>query len=136
KYRDAVRRFWNGYGEGVADLAHRLAGSPDLYMDNGRRPYASINFVTAHDGFTLHDLVTYCEKHNEANGEENRDGESNNIGINFGVEGETDDPEIVGLRERQKRNFLATLLFSQGVPMITGGDEFGRTQGGNNNAYC
>jgi isoamylase len=136
KYRDAVRRFWNGYQEGVADLAYRLSGSSDLYEMSGRRPYASINFVTAHDGFTLNDLVSYKHKHNEANGENNMDGESHNMSVNFGVEGETDKPEILERRERQKRNFLITLLLSQGVPMILGGDEFGRTQKGNNNAYC
>jgi isoamylase len=136
KYRDAVRRFWRGDGGMVSELASRLAGSNDLYEPSGRRPYASINFVTAHDGFTLHDLVSYNEKHNEANGDENRDGESHNLSWNCGVEGETDSPEILALRERQKRNFMATLLLSQGVPMISGGDETGRTQRGNNNAYC
>jgi len=136
KYRDAVRRFWRGDGGVVSELASRLAGSNDLYEPSGRRPYASINFITAHDGFTLHDLVSYNEKHNEANGDENRDGESHNLSWNCGVEGETDDPEIVELRERQKRNLMATLLLSQGVPMISGGDEVGRTQKGNNNAYC
>jgi isoamylase len=136
KYRDAVRRFWNGHDEGVADLAFRLSGSSDLYETSGRRPYASINFVTAHDGFTLNDLVSYEQKHNEANGENNQDGESHNLSVNFGAEGEIDDPAIIEMREQQKRNFLATLLFSQGVPMILGGDEIGRTQRGNNNAYC
>jgi isoamylase len=116
-------------------MATRLAGSSDLYEHSGRRPYASINFVTCHDGFTLHDLVSYNEKHNEANGEDNRDGESHNLSWNFGVEGPTDDPEIRAMRERQKRNFLATLLLSQGVPMIGHGDEMGRTQQGNNNGY-
>jgi len=120
----------------VAEMAYRLSGSSDLYQDDGRRPYASINFVTAHDGFTLNDLVSYNEKHNQANGEENRDGTDHNLSWNCGVEGPTDDPEIIALRERQKRNFLATLLVSQGVPMILGGDEIGRTQRGNNNAYC
>ena len=120
----------------MSELATRLAGSSDLYEQSGRRPYASINFITAHDGFTLHDLVSYNEKHNEANGEDNRDGENNNLSWNCGVEGPTDDPAIRELRERQKRNFLATLLLSQGVPMISGGDELGRTQHGNNNAYC
>ena len=128
KYRDAVRRFWRGDGGTVSELATRLAGSNDLYAHSGRQPYASINFVTAHDGFTLHDLVSYNEKHNEANGEENRDGENNNLSWNCGVEGPTDDPAINALRERQKRNFLATLLLSQGVPMISHGDELGRTQ--------
>jgi glycogen operon protein len=136
KYRDSIRRFWRGDGGSVSELATRLAGSNDLYAHNGRQPYASINFVTAHDGFTLHDLVSYNEKHNEANGEENRDGENHNLSWNSGVEGPTDDPAIVAIRERQKRNLLATLLLSQGVPMISHGDEVGRTQRGNNNAYC
>jgi glycogen operon protein len=136
KYRDSVRRFWRGDGGTVAELATRLAGSADLYAHNGRRPYASINFVTAHDGFTLQDLVSYDEKHNEANGEENRDGESHNASWNCGVEGPTDDPAVLALRARQKRNFFATLVLSQGVPMISGGDELSRTQHGNNNAYC
>ena len=136
RYRDAVRAFWRGDAVGVAELAYRLSGSSDLYEDTGRRPWASVNFVTAHDGFTLADLVSYDEKHNEANGEENRDGEENNLSWNCGVEGETDDPEVLELPERQKRNVLATLLLSQGVPMISGGDEIGRSQGGNNNAYC
>jgi glycogen operon protein len=117
-------------------MAYRLTGSSDLYGDDGRKAYASINFITAHDGFTLHDLVSYNEKHNEANGEENRDGHDHNISYNFGAEGPTDDPAILAEREKQKRNFLATLLLSQGVPMICGGDETGRTQNGNNNAYC
>jgi isoamylase len=136
KYRDAVRRFWRGDGGVVSELASRLAGSNDLYEPSGRRPYASINFITAHDGFTLHDLVTYNEKHNEANGDGNNDGESHNLSWNCGVEGETDDPAVNALRERQKRNLLATLLLSQGVPMLSGGDEIQRTQRGNNNAYC
>jgi glycogen operon protein len=136
KYRDTVRRFWKGDDSQVGELAYRLAGSSDLYQHNGRRPYASINFVTAHDGFTLHDLVSYNEKHNEANQEGNRDGDSHNHSWNCGVEGPTDDPEINALRLRQMRNFMATLLFSQGVPMILAGDERGRTQHGNNNAYC
>ncbi len=117
-------------------MATRLAGSSDLYERSGRRPYASVNFVTAHDGFTLADLVSYNVRHNEANGEENRDGLNENLSWNCGVEGPTDDPAIRALRERQQRNFLATLLLSQGVPMICGGDEIGRTQGGNNNAFC
>jgi glycogen operon protein len=117
-------------------MAGRLSGSSDLYGDGGRDPQSGINFVTAHDGFTLHDLVSYNEKHNEANGEENRDGAEDNLSWNCGVEGPTDDPKILALREQQKRNFMAMLLFSQGVPMICGGDELGRTQGGNNNAYC
>ncbi len=136
EYRDTVRGFWKGDEGRVGALGYRLTGSSDLYGRGGRRPYASINFVTAHDGFTLHDLVSYNEKHNEANGEENRDGHNDNQSWNCGVEGPTDDPEVLALRERQKRNFLATLLLSQGVPMLCGGDELGRTQGGNNNAYC
>jgi glycogen operon protein len=135
-YRDTVRRFWKGDGGQVGGLGYRLTGSSDLYGHNGRLPYASINFITAHDGFTLHDLVSYNEKHNEANGEENRDGHNDNLSWNCGSEGLTDEPDIVALRERQKRNFLATLFLSQGVPMLLAGDEFGRTQGGNNNAYC
>jgi glycogen operon protein len=136
QYRDSVRRFWRGDGGTVSELATRLAGSNDLYAQSGRQPYASINFVTSHDGFTLADLVSYNEKHNETNGEDNRDGENNNLSANYGVEGATDDPAINELRARQVRNFLATLLLSQGVPMISHGDEFGRTQRGNNNAYC
>lgn len=136
KYRDTVRRYWRGDDGQIAELGYRLTGSSDLYQSDGRRPYASINFVTSHDGFTLHDLVSYNEKHNEANGEDNRDGTDSNFSWNHGVEGPTDDPHIVESRERQKRNFLATLLLSQGVPMICGGDEIGRTQQGNNNPYC
>jgi len=136
KYRDVVRSVWKGEGGLIGELAYRLTGSSDLYAHNGRRPYASINFVTAHDGFTLEDLVSYNDKHNEANGEENRDGESHNRSWNCGVEGPTDDPVIRALRARQKRNLLATLFLSQGVPMLLGGDEMGRTQKGNNNAYC
>ena len=136
KYRDTVRRFWRGDTHQMSELAYRLTGSSDLYLNDGRRPYASINFVAAHDGFTLNDLVSYNDKHNEANGEENRDGHDNNISYNYGAEGPTDDPGIIEVRERQKRNLLATLLLSQGVPMINGGDEIGRTQGGNNNAYA
>jgi glycogen operon protein len=136
QYRDTVRRFWRGDGGTVSELATRLAGSNDLYAHSGRRPYASINFVTAHDGFTLADLVSYNEKHNEANGEENNDGEGNNLSWNCGVEGPTDDPAVLELRARQVRNFLATLLLSQGVPMISHGDELGRTQQGINNGYC
>ncbi|MCL4847514.1 MAG: glycogen debranching protein GlgX [Acidobacteria bacterium] len=136
KYRDSVRRFWRGDGGQVSEFATRLAGSSDLYERSGRRPYASVNFVTAHDGFTLEDLVSYQQKHNEANGESSQDGENNNLAFNFGVEGPTDDPEIVAARARQKRNFMATLLLSQGVPMIRGGDELGQTQRGNNNPYC
>ena len=136
KYRDTVRRFWRGVGGQAAELAYRLSGSSDLYAQGGRQPHASINFVTAHDGFTLNDLVSYDEKHNESNGEESRDGESNNESMNFGVEGPTDDPDVIAAREKQKRNILATLILSQGVPMLLGGDEIGRTQSGNNNAYC
>jgi isoamylase len=134
-YRDVVRDFWRGQ-ESVADFASRFTGSSDLYQDDGRQPFASINFVTAHDGFTLHDLVTYNAKHNEANLEDNRDGSDDNRSWNCGVEGETDDPQVNELRARQRRNFLATLILSQGVPMLLGGDEFGRTQDGNNNAWC
>jgi len=136
RYRDTVRRFWRGDEGQVAELGYRLTGSSDLYQDDGRRPYASINFVTAHDGFTLHDLVSYNEKHNEANGDENKDGANENLSWNCGAEGATDDSNVNELRERQKRNFMATLLLSQGVPMLCGGDELGRTQNGNNNTYC
>src|ERR1700758_2770027 len=136
KYRDTVRDFWRGRPATLPEFASRLTGSSDLYETSGRRPVASINFVTCHDGFTLHDLVSYNEKHNEANGEGNRDGESHNRSWNCGVEGPTDDPEIIKLRSRQMRNFLATLMVSQGTPMIEHGDEMGRTQQGNNNAYC
>ena len=136
RYRDAMRRYWRGDRGQVADLAYRLTGSSDLYQDDGRRPYASVNFVTSHDGFTLADLVSYNVKHNEANGEGNRDGSDENLSWNCGSEGLTEDPEIVALRERQMRSFLATLLVSEGVPMLCGGDEIGRTQLGNNNAYC
>ena len=136
KYRDSVRRYWKGDEGHAREIAHRLAGSPDLYQNNGKRPYASINFVTSHDGFTLSDLVSYNEKHNLANGEENRDGDNHNNSWNCGVEGPTDDPSIRALRHRQRCNFLATLFLSQGVPMLLAGDEFGRSQNGNNNAYC
>ena len=136
KYRDLMRSFWKGDGGLVGELAYRLSGSSDLYQNDGRRPYSSINFVVAHDGFTLRDLVSYNEKHNEANGEDGRDGANDNQSWNCGVEGPTDDPAIRRLRARQQRNLLATLLLSQGTPMICGGDEIGRTQGGNNNAYC
>ncbi|MDR0307913.1 MAG: glycogen debranching protein GlgX [Chitinispirillales bacterium] len=136
KYRDTVRSFWKSDGGQVRELAYRLSGSSDLYKSSGRLPYASINFVTAHDGYTLNDLVSYNYKHNEANKEGNRDGSNDNLSWNCGMEGPTNDLSVRRLRERQKRNFLATLLLSQGVPMITMGDEFGRTQGGNNNAYC
>jgi glycogen operon protein len=136
KYRDTVRRFWKGDGGTVSEFATRLAGSSDLYAWGGRQPYASINFVTCHDGFTLEDLVSYNGKHNEANGEENRDGTDDNNSWNCGAEGATDDPAIVALRQRQKRNLVATLLLSQGVPMLYSGDELGHTQKGNNNTYC
>ncbi|MGZ4664908.1 MAG: glycogen debranching protein, partial [Frankiaceae bacterium] len=136
KYRDTVRDFWRGQEQGIGEFASRLTGSSDLYQDDGRRPYASINFITAHDGFPLHDLVSYNDKHNAANGEDDRDGESHNRSWNCGVEGPTDDLDVIALREQQKRNFLATLFLSQGVPMLLAGDELGRTQGGNNNAYC
>lgn len=136
RYRDSVRDYWRGAAHALPELASRLAGSADLYQRSGRRPCASVNFVTAHDGFTLADLVAYNDKYNEANGEDNRDGENHNRSWNGGVEGPTDDPAIQTLRARQQRNFLATLLLSQGVPMLLGGDEIGRSQGGNNNAYC
>jgi isoamylase len=136
KYRDSVRSFWKGDEGRIGEMAYRLTGSPDLYEHDDRRPYASINFVIAHDGFTLSDLVSYNEKHNELNGDDNRDGDNNNLSWNCGVEGPTEDPQINALRDRQRRNFLATLFLSQGVPMLCGGDELGRTQSGNNNAYC
>jgi isoamylase len=136
QYRDTMRDFWRQEHCRLGDFAFRLTGSSDLYESNGKRPHASINFITCHDGFTLRDLVSYNEKHNMANGEDNRDGESHNRSWNCGVEGETDDPLVLQLRLRQQRNFLATLLLSQGVPMLLGGDEFGRTQQGNNNTYC
>jgi glycogen operon protein len=136
RYRDAVRSYWKGDGGQIGELAYRITGSSDLYARSGRRPYASINFVTAHDGFTLQDVVSYNQKHNEANGEDNRDGTDNNRSWDCGVEGPTDDAAINALRVRQKRNFLATLLLSQGVPMLLAGDELGRSQQGNNNAYC
>jgi len=136
KYRDDMRKFWREDEHQVDELGYRLTGSSDLYQEDGRRPYASINFITAHDGFTLHDLVSYNEKHNEANGEENRDGTNDNLSWNCGTEGPTEDASIIDLRERQKRNFLSTLFLSQGVPMLCGGDELGRSQMGNNNAYC
>ena len=136
KYRDTVRRFWKGDGGLLSDFAYRLTGSSDLYQSDGRKPYASINFITAHDGFTLCDLVSYNQKHNEANGDDNKDGADNNDSWNMGVEGPTNDPAINELRERQTRNFLATLILSQGVPMLCGGDEFARSQRGNNNCYC
>ncbi len=136
KYRDCARRFWKGTPDTTAEFATRLSGSSDLYEHNGRRPNASINFITCHDGFTLQDLVSYNEKHNEANGEENRDGHDDNESWNCGAEGRTDDPEVLALRERQKRNLISTLLLSQGVPMLLAGDELSQTQDGNNNGYC
>jgi glycogen operon protein len=136
KYRDTVRSFWKGDGGVVSELATRLSGSSDLYEQSGRRPYASINFITSHDGFTLRDLVSYNEKHNEANLGGGEDGEDHNASWNCGVEGPSQDPQVLSLRQRQMRNFLGTLMVSQGVPMIRGGDEFGQTQDGNNNAYC
>ncbi len=136
RYRDTVRSYWKGDDSQLADFAARISGSADLFNHRGRKPWASVNFITAHDGYTLNDLVSYEAKHNEPNGEDNRDGHSDNRSSNYGVEGPTDDAPIVELRERQKRNLLSTLLLSQGTPMILGGDEFGRTQRGNNNAYC
>ncbi|MQS36852.1 glycogen debranching protein GlgX [Streptomyces katsurahamanus] len=136
KYRDTVRDLWRGEPRTLAEFASRLTGSSDLYQGEGRRPLASINFATCHDGFTLRDLVSYDDKHNEANDEGNQDGESHNRSWNCGTEGESDDPAVLRLRERQTRNLIATLMLSQGVPMLSHGDEFGRTQGGNNNAYC
>jgi glycogen debranching enzyme GlgX len=136
QFRDEIRDFWNGRSSDIRDVATRLAGSSDLYADDGRSPYASVNFVTAHDGFTVRDLVSYDHKHNEANGEGNNDGSDNNRSWNHGVEGETTDARISGLRRRQAANLMATLCLSNGVPMITAGDERGRTQRGNNNAYC
>ncbi len=136
KFRDCVRRFWKGTGGALGELASRLSGSSDLYAHNGRRPTASLNFITAHDGFTMRDLVSYDRKHNEANGENNRDGSDHNDSWNCGEEGPTTNPKVNALRARQQRNLLATLFLSQGVPMLLAGDEFGQTQGGNNNAYC
>ncbi|HUF16563.1 MAG TPA: glycogen debranching protein GlgX [Thermoanaerobaculia bacterium] len=136
QYRDSVRDYWRGTDEPLGEIANRFTGSSDLYEGTGRRPYASVNFITAHDGFTLNDLVSYNEKHNEPNGENSNDGEDHNRSWNLGAEGPTDDPVINEVRDRQKRNFLTTLLLSQGIPMLLGGDEIGRTQGGNNNAYC
>src|ERR1700722_2608066 len=136
KYRDTVRRYWRGDDGTASEMANRLSGSADLYASTGRTPHSSINFITSHDGFTLADLVSYQDTHNEANGEDNRDGEKNNNSWNCGAEGATDDAQINAIRRRQQRNFLATLFISQGVPMLTAGDECGRSQGGNNNAYC
>ena len=136
KYRDSIRDFWRGQDQTLPEFGYRLTGSSDLYENTGRLPYASVNFVTAHDGFTLHDVVSYNEKHNEANGEDGRDGEDHNSSWNCGAEGETDDTEVLALRAKQRRNLMTTLLLSAGVPMILGGDEIGRTQYGNNNGYC
>jgi glycogen operon protein len=136
KFRDAVRSYWQTNVHDIAEMGYRLTGSSDVYEPSGRGPRASVNLITAHDGFTLADVVSYSEKHNEANGEGGMDGHAHNLSANYGVEGPTDDPAITALRWRQKRNMLATLMLSQGVPMILGGDEFGRTQNGNNNAYC
>src|SRR5436853_952525 len=136
KFRDAMRSLWRGDEGFIGEVAYRLTGSPDLYQHDGRRPYASVNFITSHDGYTLNDLVSYNEKHNDVNGDENRDGDNHNRSWNCGVEGSTDNPSINSLRRRQQRNFLTMLFLSQGVPMLLGGDEFGRTQEGNNNAYC
>jgi glycogen operon protein len=136
RFRDTVRAYWRGDDGKVGDLASRLAGSSDLFNERGRKPWASANFVTAHDGFTLNDLVSYNDKHNEANGEDNRDGSSHNLSFNHGAEGPTDDAAIRAVRARQKRNLLATVILARGTPMILAGDEFGHTQRGNNNAYC
>jgi glycogen operon protein len=136
KYRDCVRDYWRGQEQGLGEFANRITGSSDLYQEDGRRPFASVNFLTAHDGFTLADLVSYNDKHNEANGENNRDGSTDNRSWNCGVEGPTSDPTIQALRDRQRRNLVFTLFMSQGIPMLLGGDEMGRTQQGNNNAYC
>ena len=136
KFRDCIRDYWRGEDSMLAEFALRITGSPDLYQDSERSPTASVNLITAHDGFTLHDLVSYEQKHNDANGEDNQDGEDHNRSHNYGVEGETDDPAIQTIRDRQKRNLLTTLFLSQGIPMLVAGDEFGRTQKGNNNAYC
>jgi glycogen operon protein len=136
KFRDAIRKFWKGDSNLASEVGYRLSGSADLYEGEQRQPLASVNFITAHDGFTLHDLVSYDAKHNEANLEDNRDGADDNESWNHGVEGETDRADVLDLRERQKRNLLTTLFVAQGVPMLLGGDEMGRTQRGNNNAYC
>jgi glycogen operon protein len=136
KYRDTIRSYWRGDSGTVSEFATRLCGSSDLYESSNRRPYASVNFVTSHDGFSLQDLISYNDKHNEANGEDNRDGDAHNLSWNCGVEGPTDDPQVNQLRERQKRNFMATLFLSQGIPMLRAGDELSHTQQGNNNAYC
>src|SRR5262249_19340178 len=135
KFRDTVRDFWKG-ASSIGELVKRLCASADIYSRQGRKPWASVNFVTVHDGFTLHDLVSYNDRHNEANGENNHDGAQDNRSWNCGAEGPTDNPEINRLREKQIRNFLGTLLLSQGLPLLAAGDEFHRTQKGNNNAYC
>ncbi|HMC09108.1 MAG TPA: glycogen debranching enzyme, partial [Actinomycetota bacterium] len=134
--RDSMRDFWRGQDQTLGEFGYRITGSSDLYEWSGRRPYASVNFVTAHDGFTLADLVSYNQKHNEANGEDNRDGTDDNRSWNSGAEGPTDEPDVLALRATQQRNFLATLFLSQGIPMLLGGDEMGRSQTGNNNGYC
>jgi glycogen operon protein len=136
KYRDCLRDYWRGSDQTLGEFGYRITGSSDLYEDDGRRPHASINFITAHDGFTLRDLVSYNDKHNEANGEDNRDGSDDNRSWNCGVEGSTDDQDVTALRSQQQRNFIVSLLVSQGIPMLLGGDELGRGQQGNNNAYC
>jgi glycogen operon protein len=136
RFRDTMRAFWRGDEGQLSDFATRLMGSADLFSHLGRRPSASVNFVTAHDGFTLHDLVSYNDKHNNANGEDGQDGSDNNLSWNHGAEGPTDDPDVRALRQRQVRNLLASLMFSQGTPMLLAGDEFGHGQNGNNNAYC
>jgi glycogen operon protein len=136
KYRDCIRDYWRGEGSMLGEFAARFTGSPDLYQNDYRRPTASVNFIASHDGFTLEDLVSFNEKHNEANGEDNMDGENHNHSWNCGIEGATDDPLALELRKRQKRNLITTLFLSQGVPMLMAGDEIGRTQHGNNNAYC
>src|SRR5207302_859285 len=136
RYRSAMRRYWSGEGSLIGEVSGRMTGSSDLFNHDGRDPRASINHITVHDGFTLADLFSYNQKHNEANGEDNRDGANDNHSWNHGAEGPTEDPAILDLREREKRNFMTTLLFSQGVPMICGGDEICRTQNGNNNAYA
>ncbi|QXJ32607.1 Limit dextrin alpha-1,6-maltotetraose-hydrolase [Saccharolobus shibatae] len=136
KYRDSIRRFWRGEALPYSEIANRLLGSPDIYLGNNKTPFASINYVTSHDGFTLEDLVSYNQKHNEANGFNNQDGMNENYSWNCGAEGPTNDQNVVVCREKQKRNFMITLLVSQGTPMILGGDELSRTQRGNNNAFC
>jgi len=136
KYRDSIRRFWRGEALPYSEIANRLLGSPDIYLGNNKTPFASINYVTSHDGFTLEDLVSYNQKHNEANGFNNQDGMNENYSWNCGAEGTINDQNVIMCREKQKRNFMITLLISQGTPMILGGDELSRTQRGNNNAFC